>query len=159
MSRKEPGRFNTSRFGAVYASREPDTAIQERQRNAGSVDHPCALFVVSLSAANVVDFCVDEELERWGLTRADLTSDDLSRTRQVAEAAFANGIEVIVWPSATGEGSSVAVFYDRLAEGSSLDVVHTFELSPTVLNSVDAGVSIATIHPRLSSFPRAKTSP
>ena len=156
-SRKEPGRFNTSRFGAVYLSREPDTAIQERQRNEGRVDHPCALFVVSLSVANVVDLSTDEQLQRWGLTRADLTSDDLSRTQHVAERAYDQAVEAIVWPSATGHGSSLAVFLDRLAKESTLAVIHSFELSPTVLASVDAGVPITTIHPLLSTFDRLKT--
>ena len=158
-SRKEPGRFNTSRFGAVYLSFEPDTALQERQRNEGRVEHPCALFVVSLSVGNVVDLTMEEERRRWGLTRDDLTSDDLTRTQQMADAAFATGIEAIVWPSATGQGSSLAVFFDRLADGSALGVIHSFELSPTILNAVDAGVSVVTAHPLLSTFPRATASP
>ena len=155
-SRKEPGRFNSSRFGAVYLSLEPDTAIQERQRNEGRVEHPCALFVVSLSVSNIVDLTNDDELRNWGLTRADLTSDDLERTQRVAEAAFEKGMEAIIWPSATGEGSSLAVFPERLSEDSSLDVIRVFELSPTVLKSVDAGVSVATVHPMVSTFARAK---
>ena len=156
-SRKEPGRFNTPRFGAVYLSCEPETAIQERQRNAGAVEHPCALFVVSLSVAKLVDLSNDEELQHWGLTRADLTNDDLARTQEMAEAAFAKNIEAILWPSATGRGLSLAVFLEHLAKGSQLDIVHSFELSPTVLNSLEAGVPIVTIHPLLSSFPRAQT--
>lgn len=155
-SRKEPGRFNTSRFGAVYLSLEPDTAIQERQRNEGRVEHPCALFVVSLSVANIVDLTNEGELARWGLTRADLTSDDLERTQQVAQSAFEQGVEAIIWPSATGQGSSLAVFFERLSGDSNLNVVRVFELSPPVLNSVDAGVSVTTVHPLLSTFARAK---
>jgi len=155
-SRKEPGRFNTSRFGAVYLSLEPDTAIQERHRNEGRVQHPCALFVVSLSVTRVVDLCNDEELERWGLARADLTSDDLSCTQRVADAAYEQGVEAILWPSATGRGSSLAVFFDRLHDGSRLEIVRSFELSPRVIDSVDAGVPIVTVHPLLSTFTRAR---
>jgi len=158
-SRNEPGRFNTSRFGAVYLSLEPDTAIRERQRNEGKGQHPCALFVVSLSVESVVDLSTDERLEQWGLTRADLTSDDLSCTQQMAEAAVATGVQAIVWPSATGQGSSLAVFYDRLTDGSDLDVIQSFELSTTVMNAADAGVPIATIHPLLSTYTRATISP
>ena len=157
-SRKEPGRFNTSRFGAVYVSLEPDTAIQERQRNEGRVQHPCALFVLSLSVARCIDLCEDVELERWGLSHADLTDDDLSCTQRVAEAAFDEGVEAILWPSATGRGSSLAVWYDRLGEGSRLDIVRSFELSPKVIDSVDAGVPIVTVHPLLSTFIRATKS-
>ncbi len=155
-SRKEPGRFNTSRFGAVYLSLEPDTAIHERQRNDGRVDHPCALLVVSLSVDNVVDLTTDEQLARWGLSRDDLTSDDLSRTQRVAEMAFENGAQAIVWPSATGKGLSLAVFFDRLNESSDLGVLQSFDLSPTALGSLDAGVPVATIHPSISTFTRAK---
>ena len=157
-SRKEPGRFNTSRFGAVYLSCEPDTAIRERQRNEGRVEHPCALFVVSLSVGDVVDLTIEEERRRWGLTTQDLTSDDLSRTQRVAERAFENAVEAILWPSATGEGTSVAVLFDRLAEDSRLEVVHAFELTPTTLSAVDADTPIATIHPLLSTFRRARSS-
>ena len=151
-SRAEPGRFNTSRFGAVYLSREPETALRELRRNNGSVEHPCALFVVGLCAERTIDLTTDKELERWGLRRDDLTSDDLSRSQKMAEAAFDSGAEAIMWPSATGRGVSLAVFLDRLTSGSSLDVIHTFELTPTVLNSVEAGVPIVTIHPLLSTF-------
>jgi RES domain-containing protein len=157
-SREEPGRFNTSDFGAVYLSCEPETAIQERKRSEGKVEHPCALFVVSLSVAKVIDLSVGEQLERWGLTRADLTSDDHSRTQKAAEAAFENGAEAILWPSATGRGLSLAVFFTQLAEASNLDVIHQFELTPTVVASVDAGVPVGTIHPLVSTFPRAKAS-
>lgn len=157
-SRKEPGRFNTSRFGAVYLSCEPDTAIKERRRNEGRVEHPCALFVVSVSVDNVVDLTMEEERRRWGLTTGDLTSDDLSRTQQVAEKAYERAVEAILWPSATGQGTSVAVLFDRLAKDSCLDVIHTFELTPSTLNAVDADTPIVTIHPLLTAFPRARSS-
>lgn len=158
-SRKEPGRFNTSRFGAVYLSCEPDTAIKERRRNEGRVEHPCALFVVSLSVGRILDLTIEGERRRWGLTHDDLTSDDLTRTQQVAQQAFEHAVEAIIWPSATGQGTSVAVLFDRLADGSRLDVVHTFELSPTTLSAVDADAPIAAIHPLVSTFPRARSSP
>jgi len=156
-SRNEPGRFNTSRFGAVYLSCEPDTAIKERRRNEGRVEHPCALFVVSLSVGNVVDFTLEEERRRWTLTTDDLTSDDLSRTQQVAEKAYERAVEAILWPSATGQGTSVAVLFARLVETSCLEVIHTFELTPSTLTAVDADTPIATIHPLLATFPRARS--
>ena len=158
-SRKEPGRFNTSRFGAVYLSCEPDTAIRERQRNEGRVEHPCALFVVSLSVQRIVDLTNEEERHRWGLTRDDLTSDDLSSTQRVAERAFESAAEAILWPSATGEGTSVAVFFERLADASHLEILHTFELSPTTVSAVDADAPITTIHPLLSTFERVRLTP
>lgn len=151
-SRDEPGRFNTSRFGAIYVSREPDTALDELRRNNGQLEHPCALFVVELSASKVVDLSDPRERERWQLTTKDLTSDDLSRCRDVAEAAVDQGAEVIAWPSATGSGLSLAVFAERLGPESRVEVVRSFELGKTVLTSVAAGVSVVSIHPMLTTF-------
>ena len=151
-SRSEPGRFNTSRFGAIYVSREPDTALDELRKNNGQLEHPCALFVVKLSANRVVDLSNPRERERWQLTKDDLTSDDLSRCREVAEAAVHHGAEVIVWPSATGSGLSLAVFAERLGPESHVEVVRTFELGKTVLTSVAAGLSVVSIHPMLTTF-------
>jgi RES domain-containing protein len=151
-SRKEPGRFNTSRFGAVYVSREPETALDELRRNNGGVRNPCALFAIALSAERTVDLSKAEELARWGLAREDLTSDDLACTQRMAEQAYEDGTEAILWPSATGRGVSLAVFPHRLRGESRLEVIHTFELGPTVLAAVEAGLPIGTIHPLLSTF-------
>jgi RES domain-containing protein len=152
-SRQEPGRFNTSEFGAVYVSREAETAISELRRNKEGLDHPCALFVVSLSASTITDLSDPAERDRWKLSLEDLTSDDMSRCRQIAESAVREGIEAIIWPSATGSGRSLAVFAERLREGSHLEILHSFELSRTVMASVDAGVPISKLHPVLSTFP------
>lgn len=152
-SRTEPGRFNTSRFGAIYVSREPQTAIDELRRNNGHMKDPCALFVVSLSAARIIDLSDERERGEWQIALDDLTSDDMTRCREVAEAATSSGVEAILWPSATGNGHSLAIFAERFAEGSHIAIVHKFELNPTVLASIEAGVSLAALHPMLSKFP------
>jgi RES domain-containing protein len=152
-SREEPGRFNTSRVGAIYVSREPQTAVEELRRNHSHMKHPCALFVVSLSTEKVLDLCDERERSRWGLTLEDLTGDDVSRCQEVAESAVKHGVEAVIWPSATGNGRSLAVYAGQFGDGSHVEIVHAFELTPTVLSSVEAGASIAAIHPLLSNFP------
>jgi RES domain-containing protein len=146
-SRDDPGRFNTSRLGAVYLSLEPETAIKESQE---SDELPqCALFVMDASLARVVDLTDPTVRERWQLTMDDLQSDDVARCQEAAEAAAAAGEEAIVWPSATGEGRSLAVFADRLAHGSRLEIVHAFELSQTAVRSIIAGTPISSLVPLL----------
>lgn len=57
-------------------------------------------------------------LDRVGLSRGDLTADDMSRCRAVGEAAHYLGVEALRAPSATGVGEVLAVFFDRLRPGS-----------------------------------------
>jgi len=156
-SREEPGRFNTSRFGAIYLSREPETAINELRRNNGHVEHPCALFVVSLSAEKILDLSDDDERTRWQLTHEDLVSDDLTRCREVAESAVREGIEVILWPSATGSGCSLAVFAEHLRQESRVEIVHSFEMTPSAIASIIAGAPVTALHPMVRSFPSIST--
>jgi hypothetical protein len=49
-----------------------------------------------------------------------LRSDDPSRCRNVGEAAFVAGRTAILAPSATGHGSILAVFSERLNNGSTV---------------------------------------
>jgi RES domain-containing protein len=71
MSRKFPGRFNTASVGAVYVSREPETAIEELRRRAErdgvSLNdmHPRSIFVVDLYLHEVVDLTKAGQLEVW----------------------------------------------------------------------------------------------
>ena len=146
-SREHPGRFNTSRLGAVYLSLEPETAIKESQE--ADESSQCALFVVNASLARVLDLTDPKMLNQWSLTRDDLEADDVSRCQEVAEKAAAAGEEAIVWPSAVGEGRSLAVFAGRLAHGSRLEIVHAFELSQAAVRSVIAGVPVSSLLPML----------
>ncbi len=146
-SREHPGRFNTSRLGAVYLSLEPETALKESER--GDELPQCALFVVSASLARVLDLTDEATMRRWQVTMEDLQAEDVSRCRQLAEEAADAGEEAIMWPSATGDGRSLAVFADRLAKGSRLEIVHSFELSQAAVRSVRAGAPISTLLPLL----------
>jgi len=145
---EHPGRFNTSRLGAVYLSLEPETAIRESQQAGKSGQ--CALFVVNASLARVLDLTDPEVLKQWSLTLDDLQGDDASRCQEVAESVAAAGEEAIVWPSAVGQGRSLAVFAGRLGQGSRLEIVHAFELSQAAVHSVIAGVPVSSLLPSLS---------
>lgn len=147
-SREHPGRFNTSRVGAVYLSLEPETAIKESHQS--DELSKCALFVVNTSLARILDLTEPGALERWQLTMDDLQTDDVSRCQQVAEQVAEAGEEGIVWPSATGEGRSLAVFADRLGRESRLEIVHAFELSHAAVRSVIAGVPVSSLLPLMA---------
>lgn len=128
MSTVYPGRFNTAVLGAVYASREPDTAAQELRRRAERDRvllrdmHPRSVFVLRVLLQSVVDLTAADALDAWGLTRADLRSDDFSRCQEVATLAARLGAEGIRWTSATGAGQSVALFVGDLVPGSRIDI-------------------------------------
>jgi RES domain-containing protein len=94
-SREHPGRFNTSRLGAVYLSLEPETAIKELRRN-GGVPSECALFVVRTTLAQVLDLTEHGAMAAWNLTTEDLQADDVARCQEAAEAAAAAGNEAII---------------------------------------------------------------
>jgi RES domain-containing protein len=147
-SREHPGRFNTSRFGAVYLSLEPETAIRELRRNGG--DHPqCALFVVDAALERVLDLTDRDTMAEWNVTTADLQDDDVSRCQQIAEEAADLGIEAVMWPSATGDGRSLAVFAGRLSQGSRLEILQKYELSQPAIRSIEAGVAVSALLPLL----------
>ena len=159
MSRTFPGRFNTAAIGAVYVSREPETAIEELRRRAArdgvalSDMHPRSIFVVDLFLHEVVDLTQAGQLGAWGLTTDDLVSDDMERCREVADVAARLGAEAIRWASATGAGQSFALFVDRLRPGSRVDIVRTFEITRAMLQAIEEGTSLATLLPGLTELP------
>lgn len=135
-SKRAGGRFNPAgEFGALYLSREKGTAIAELKRRAArtGIDReellPRVLLVVEAELQKVLDLTNPEIRSSWGLTAADLGSDDHRPCREVAHAAREAGYEAILFPSAADEsGRNLAVFSDRLRPGSSLDVSETTPL-------------------------------
>lgn len=109
MSCVHPGRFNTPEVGAVYVSREPETAIEELRRRAARDGvsladmHPRSIFVPDLLLHNVVDLTAPGQLEAWGLTAGDLASDDMERCQEVAGIAIATGASVATLIPALGD--------------------------------------------------------
>jgi RES domain-containing protein len=159
MSRVFPGRFNTTEVGAVYASREPQTALDEHRRRAARDGvsltdmHPRSLFVVDLLLHKVVDLTTSERLAAWGLTAGDVGSDDMSRCQEVAGVAAQHGAEAIRWNSATGTGQSLAIFVEKLLPGSHAEVVRAFDLTRAMLGAIERGASVTSLIPELTAIP------
>lgn len=159
MSRVYPGRFNTPDVAAVYASREPETAVKELRRRAARDDvplvdmHPRAIFVLDLRLHNVVDLAAPGQLEAWGLTARDLVSDEMERCQEVAGIAARLGAEAIRWASATGAGQSLAVFVDQLQPGSHAEIRTRFDLTRDMLSAIATGASAVTLIPALGDMP------
>jgi|GEM_PF-2171555 len=159
MSRRFPGRFNTAAVGAVYVSREPETAIEELRRRAARDGialtdmHPRSIFVIDLHLHEVVDLTALGQLEAWGLTPQSLLSDDVGRCQEVAAVAARLGAEGIRWASATGAGQSLAVFVDSLLPGSHAEIARTFDLTREMLAAIDGGASLRAVIPSFGDIP------
>ncbi len=158
MSRSFPGRFNTASLGAIYASREPHTAIEELRRRASRDGvslgdmHPRSIFVLDLALQAVVDLTAPMQLEAWGLTPNDLVDENMHRCREVAEVAAEAGAEAVRWPSATGAGQSFAIFMERLRSGSHVKVATIMGLTREMLAALERGEPISQLLPALTNL-------
>jgi RES domain-containing protein len=152
-SRDTPGRFNTSRLAAVYLSREPETAIKELTRNHDDETRH-GLFVLGISVARAVDFTQPADRQVWELTLDDLQGEDVSRCQRVAEDIARSGADAVLWPSATGEGQSLAVFLERLSPPGLLEIARVIELSDAAVASIQAGIKPDALFPSLADLPR-----
>jgi RES domain-containing protein len=160
-SREFPGRFNTTAVGAVYISREPETAVEEFRRRAARDGialtdmHPRSIFVIDLYLHEVVDLTRPGQLAAWGLTHQDLSSNDMERCQEAAAVAAQLGAEAIRWASATGAGQSLAVFVDSLLPGSHAEIIRSVDLTREMLGAIEKGTSVRTIVPSLDDIPFA----
>lgn len=148
MSKQYPQRFNTSHLGAVYASREPDTAgaeaLRRYRRDAKRLDHmhPRTVFVLSVRLQRVIALTTEPARRAWGITDADLSSDDFARCQEVATTAAGQGVEALRWPSATGAGESVALFWDNRQPGTHIDIVEECLLEREWLDAIAGGTPL-----------------
>ena len=120
-----PGRFHVpGEFGAGYLALDPDTALRELAQRAARTAVPVEsllprdLLTVHLRLTSVLDLTEAAVRAEWGLDAAALQSDDYTACQEVAAAARRAGYEGIRYPSATGQGENVALFFDRLHPGS-----------------------------------------
>jgi RES domain-containing protein len=159
MSRRYPGRFNSADVGAVYVSREPETAVDELRRRAARDGvsladmHPRSILVIDLLLRDVVDLTTSRQLDAWGLSPGDLVSDNLERCQEAADVAGRLGAEAIRWASATGAGQSFALFVDQLRPGSHVEIAKSFHLTREMLNAIAAGAPVATLVTELRDVP------
>jgi RES domain-containing protein len=133
----EPGRFHvTGDFGAVYLALDPETALKELARRANRVGiqvrqlMPRDLLTIELRLAKVLDLTDATVRADRGLHGNFVTDEDFTACQEVAAAARRAGYEAIRYPSATGVGESLALFYDRLHPGSSAVITGTATIDP-----------------------------
>ena len=84
---------------------------------------PRSLLTLDARLAQVLDLTDAAVRAAWGLERDLLSSDDFTACQEVGRAARRAGYEAIRFPSATGSGTNLAVFLDRLHPGSEIELV------------------------------------
>lgn len=119
------GRWNPPEsFATLYLALERETVAREFLRLAGRVGRapddflPRRFYRYSVELSALLDLREAEARAAVGLTEAHVTDDDLGPCQAVGEAAHYLGREGVIAPSATGAGTVLAVFFDRLAAGS-----------------------------------------
>ncbi|MEX1257110.1 MAG: RES family NAD+ phosphorylase [Gemmatimonadota bacterium] len=129
-SRRVGGRMNPQgEFGALYLALEIETAVRELLRKAELAGIPVedlvprVVMTVEIRLSRLLDLTDAEVRTEWGLSEDDLASPDHEACHQVARAARRSGYEAILFPSATGTGTNLTVFLDRLHPGSRVHAV------------------------------------
>ena len=124
-ARSQGGRWNPPQsFATLYLAVERETVEAEFARMAARQGLPLTAFLprrmyryeVKLSA--VVDLRQPSARQALDLSDDQLSADDLRACQAIGEAAQYLGREAILAPSATGAGTVLAIFFDRLQPGS-----------------------------------------
>lgn len=84
---------------------------------------------------------------------ADLIRHDFTACREVATTAAGLGVEALRWPSATGSGESVALFWDNRQPGTHIDIVREYLLERQWLDAIAIGASLTDFVPELHRYP------
>lgn len=118
------GRWNPREsFATLYLADRKPTVEAEFRRMAirqgldPSQFLPRRIYRLAIQLQAVVDLTEPQRLPQ-GLAGVDFSSDDLTPTQAIGEAAQYLGREAILAPSAAGDGNVLAVFIDRLLPDS-----------------------------------------
>lgn len=121
--RTDQNRFNVmGEFGAIYLSLDAETPLRELRRTylkQIGADRPedisvdRILITLALHLCRVADLRDPTECAQWGIAPGAVQSDDLTPCQAVAREARRTH-EAIRYPSATGRGENLALFFDRL---------------------------------------------
>lgn len=124
-ARTQGGRWNPPQsFSTLYLAIERETATNEFLRMAERAGRspadflPRRLYRYEAKLHALLDLTEPAALEAVELRQEDLRADDLRRCQAVGEAAQYAGREGIMAPSAAGDGTVLALFWDRLQPGS-----------------------------------------
>jgi RES domain-containing protein len=119
------GRWNPREsFATLYLALERETVVREflrlAQRMGRAPDDflPRRFYRYSFELSGLLDLREAGARAAVGLTDAQISGDDLGPCQAVGEAAHYLGREGVIAPSATGSGTVLAVFFDRLTAGS-----------------------------------------
>jgi RES domain-containing protein len=136
-------RFNPpGEFGAVYMSLDPDTPIQELRRTyvrwldtprPEDIAAPRLLITCDVRLSAVADLRDGGECLSWGVTPASLLADDWGACQDVARYIRRHH-EALLAPSATGQGTTLAIFADRLRARSSVTLVAVDDIPPEAID-------------------------
>lgn len=128
-ARSQGGRWNPPQsFATLYLADQKSTVEAEFRRMADRQGLepaqflPRRIYKLEVELQAVTDL-TRSSLPPQALANLDLSSDDLTATQAVGEAAQYLGREAILAPSAAGEGNVLAVFIDRLLPESRVDDV------------------------------------
>ena len=109
----------------MYVALSRPVALEELKRRAAKVGRPVTsfaprvLFVLNVYLERVLDLTQARVRTDWDITLEDLRTDDVyDRCQEVALVARHEGYEAIRFPSATGHGENLAIFYDRIRVAS-----------------------------------------
>jgi RES domain-containing protein len=126
-ARLHGGRWNPpDSFATLYLALERQTTVYEfyrlaaRQGRAPEDFLPRRMYRYEVTLGAVLDLQDPAARTSVDLGEAELKANDATRCRQIGEAAHYLGLEGILAPSATGEGTVLAVFFDRLHADSQI---------------------------------------
>ena len=126
-TRLNGGRFVPVGVRAVYASLEEETALREvttRKRVLGGRnqidvgDYPRMTYVLSVATHRNLDLAATLPSELANIVRRCLLERGYSASQELAQIWIAEGIDSVVFPSATGAGRNIAVYLRNAAAAS-----------------------------------------
>lgn len=126
------GRWNMAkRYGALYSTLDRETCIGELEREARrrGLDiedlQPREIFSLKVRLKKVLDLTDPKVISLLGISKEDLTLEDCTLPRKIADAARKLGYEAILSPSAASKGKNLNIYLDMMHEDSVVEVVKT----------------------------------
>jgi RES domain-containing protein len=125
-TRLHGGRFVPVGVRAVYASLEEETALREVTSRKSALggrsgisvgEYPRMTYVLSVATQRNLDIAATLQSELANVVRLCL-GPGYSASQELADIWISEGIDSVVFPSATGAGRNVAVYLANAAAGS-----------------------------------------